>query len=420
MINNVINNVKFKIRHNSALNGRIKLIEDYYALSDTNIENLKNQTFLQLIKTAFNNTFYKSYYAEHGVSISQIKNIEDLSILPKITKQQVKDNINQIKQHSFLFKGYTSGTSGAPLVIYRDLNSILNENAYVWWYRTQCGLHWNDKKISLRGDLGKSKLFITDKASNTLFISSFSINKSTFPEILQKITEFKPKALVGYPSSLAILATFFLENDKHLNIPLGFTSSETLYPHQEKLIKDAFETNVFDWYGNSERTIALYRENKKYYEPLLYSVNVYKKKCVLTTSLINKAFPLINYEVNDVISSSNNYSHSKKSMVIDKIEGRTENYVILSDGSKIGSAALSLVFKEMDILNSQIIQDSATSLVFNIVPGKKFTDEQELYHKITAKLGGSMNIRINKITENDIIYTNSGKFNLVISNIKNS
>lgn len=414
MIKKIKSILEFNLKHNYFLNKKIKEIDGFY--NADRADDLKNKSFLNLFKIASKNGFYKKLYEDHGINFSRIKNYEDLEILPKISKLDVRNNTHLIKEKPFLIKGYTSGTSGSPLVIYRDLKAIINENAYVSWYRMQSGLQPNDIKISIRGDLEKKELFYYDSVSKTLHISSFNLNETTFNEVFNKIELFKPKALIGYPSSLTTLASLAINNNKKINIPLSFTSSETLYKHQEDLILEAFNSKIFDWYGNSERTISLYRFDHKYYEPLLYSINNYKADSILTTSLINDAFPLINYEVNDVVKTSGNYSETRKSIVIDKILGRIENYLILPDGSKIGSAALSLIFKDMDITNSQIVQvNNTNNMIFNIVVGKSYTNNKILKKRIIQKLGADINIEINKITNEQIIYTDSGKYNLVIT-----
>ncbi|MCA0131302.1 phenylacetate--CoA ligase family protein [Winogradskyella alexanderae] len=405
--------IEFNLKHNSLLDRKISEIDTFY--QNENIEEQKNQKLLQLINKTSKNKFYKDFYKSHDVDITKIKDFRDLGKLPIITKNDVKNNADLIKQKPFLIKGYTSGTTGSPLVVYRDLKSIVAENAYVWWYRLQYGLSPKDKKISIRGDLGKNKLFYYDSASKTLHISSFNINSNTFKQIETKIKELKPKALLGYPSSLLTLASIYKQNNQYIKIPLVFTSSETLYGYQEDLICEVFSSKIADWYGNSERTIALYRDGKKYYEPLLYSINEYRSNSILTTSLINDAFPLINYIVNDTVKTDLKYSERNKSIVIDGILGRSESSITLEDGSKIGAAALSLIFKDMDILNSQIIQKSPNSFTFNIVIGTSFKSKKELYKKIIQKLGTEVNIEIKIVTEEEIVYTDSGKYSLVMN-----
>lgn len=179
---------------------KIREIESY--IINQNVEKEKNIQFLKLVKKISNNQFYKKWYSENAIDLKSIKSIDDIVLLPKLTKRMVKENATLIKDSKFMVKGYTSGTSGSPLVVYRDLNSIITENAYVWWFRMQSGLNPEDKKISIRGDLGKDQLFHFDGFSNTLHISSFNINQSNFNMIFKKIKNFSPVGLIGYPSSI--------------------------------------------------------------------------------------------------------------------------------------------------------------------------------------------------------------------------
>ena len=217
------------------------------------------------------------------------------------------------------------------------------------------------------------------------------------------IRGFNPKAALGYPSSLYTFAVWLEENNEELNIPLSFTSSESLLAFQERIINKTFNTKLYDWYGNAERTIALYRENAKYFEPLLYSINEYENNRVITTSLTNNYFPLIRYEVNDVIGNTSNYDFGKKSIIIESIDGRIEDFVLLPDGSKIGR--LDVVFKEVNnIKMAQIIQREIYSLDVKIVINEKFTikkDQLLLRNNFISKLGEEIKLNFLYVNEEE-------------------
>jgi phenylacetate-CoA ligase len=252
-----------------------------------------------------------------------------------------------------------------------------------------------------------------------LYISSFALNDKNIKKIIAVIKDFKPKAALGYPSSLYTIASWLVENNQELDIPLSFTSSESLLAFQEEKIKLAFNTKMYDWYGNAERTISLYREEGKYYEPFLYSINEYTQSNVITTSLINDYFPLIRYEVNDKIIASEDFNIEKKSFVVNSIEGRVEDYVVLLDGSKIGR--LDVVFKGVkNIKFAQIIQEEKFSVIVKIVKGTNFStrDEAKLINNLVMKLGQDFKVHIQYINKEDLEITSSGKFKLVISKLK--
>jgi len=419
MFSAIKSHLKFYATHNFLLNKRIEKIHTCYNSSSYDL--LKNDKFLRMLRNVYNsNSFYKKLYDNYGVNIHSIKSIDDINKLPVLKKSDIRENPNSIKQgRGFLTKkGFTSGTTGSPLVVYRDYDSILNEHAYIWWYRINSGLNPKDRKISIRGDLNRDTIHYLDKASNTLFISSFALNDSNINKIIPIIIEFSPKAALGYPSSLYTIASWLEENNEMLNIPLSFTSSESLLAFQEEIINKTLNTKLFDWYGNAERTIALYREDSKYYEPLLYSINEYEKDRVITTSLINNYFPLIRYEVNDVIDCTGKYDFNKKSIIIGGIDGRVEDYVLLPDGTRIGR--LDVVFKGLNNVSmAQIIQKDKFTVDIRLVPLPTYSknDELLLIKNLKSKLGNAINLNIVLVNKDQIEYSKSGKYKLVISKI---
>lgn len=421
MFKTVKSYLKFYATHNFLLNNRIEKIHTCYNSSSYDL--LKNDKFLRILRNVYNsNSFYKKLYDNYGVNIHSIKSIDDINKLPILKKSDIRENPNSIKQgRGFLTKkGFTSGTTGSPLVVYRDYDSILNEHAYIWWYRINSGLNPKDRKISIRGDLNRDTIHYLDKASNTLFISSFALNDSNINKIIPIIKEFSPKAALGYPSSLYTIASWLEENNEMLNIPLSFTSSESLLAFQEEIIKKTFNTNIFDWYGNAERTIALYRVGTKYFEPLLYSINEYQTDRVITTSLINNYFPLIRYEVNDVLDNTGKYDFERRSTIINKIYGRVEDYILLPDGAKIGR--LDIVFKGVKNINfAQIVQRDLFSIDIKIVPLFNYCKDDELLLRknLISRLGAKIKINISLIEKDQIEFSSSGKFKLVLSKLKN-
>ena len=141
----------------------------------------------------------------------------------------------------------------------------------------------------------------------------------------------------GYPSSLYALALLLRDNNMYLNIPLAFTSSETLLDYQRSLIENQMNTNIYDFYGNTERTIQLCENvnHNGYYESPGYSINEFVEDGEITTSLINESFPLIRYKGNDVME----LSEEGKTHRVKRIQGRKSSCLIGKDGSRYSSGA---------------------------------------------------------------------------------
>ena len=112
---------------------------------------------------------------------------------------------------------------------------------------------------------------------------------------------------------------------------------------QRQLIEERFHTKIFDHYGTTERTIRISESIKHdgYFEDPGYSINEYLKDRVISTSLINSAFPLIRYQSSDVVILKENTKDERVS--IDRIQGRSGNCIKGKDGSIYNNAALTFI-----------------------------------------------------------------------------
>ncbi|WP_370390337.1 hypothetical protein [uncultured Winogradskyella sp.] len=418
-LKNSIQDFIFKeLKHGLLFKRRLNKIRSYYELSASEREYLESTILVKHIKNAYSKSiFYKDLYDLHGVNLNQIQTKDDLDKLPIIQKEHIKDRVNDLYIGSrFKHTSYTSGTSGTPLKVYYDLNCVLNEASYNEIFRNNAGHHYGQRVVSLRGALDGSKMDYYDKYSNILYLSSYHLKNDNAKWYYQKLLDFKPNCILAYPSSLESLAYLFRENNFEITVPLAFTSSETLYPHQQNMIETVLNTKVYDRYGNAERTISLVQANHRdiYEFPALYSVNEFLSEDeIATTNIINPNFPLIRYLVNDVLCFNENQE-------VVRIAGRIDDVVLTPDGLRIGSAAMSLAFKlSSNLLMAQIVQNDLNKIYVNIVVNKEFnaTDEQLLKSKIRQKVGNEIIIEIAKVETNEIQKTLKGKYKLIINNL---
>lgn len=401
-----------------------KKIEKLFECSKTELDNYNNLRFISLFRYAYTNSeLYRNLYKEHGIGIDDIKSIDDIEKLPILTKDIVRDNIEKICIGSKrrMQKVCTSGTTGNALSIYQSYKSVLVHRAYVDNYRKLCGIKPGERIASLRGHLDSKTFKLKLHIANTLYLSSYQIKQSMVKAYHKELSDFSPKAIEGYPSSLYNLCCLLKENSLKLNIPICFTSSETLYDFQRTLIEETLNCKIFDWYGCTEHTIAIGEDinNNGYFEMPGYSYNEFKKDCVITTSFINKNFPLIRYQVNDKICLKDDYT---KTQAIDPnisyIEGRTESFVIAKDGTRYSRMVLEKGVNNIKL--AQIVQTKIGKIDINLVTYKQLDEKdiKTIVYNIENKFGkDNIDYTINSVEEKDIIYTSRGKFNLVISQI---
>jgi len=414
--------INHKLRHNFLLDRKIKEIRRLHELDNQKLYDYENRKFIELVNYAYkNSTFYKKYYDDFGIDINSIKTLDDIGKLPIIDKNIVAEFKKSIltKSSLWMVKGYTSGTSGSSLTVYRTFNAVLAENAYFWNFRNMHGIFEGDKLVVIRGDLNNDVLYKFDRYSNILYLSSFNINKNNIYKYIKLLIDFNPKCILGYPSSLEMLSNELSKVNINLNIPVAITSSETLFGFQREKIRNFLGAKTFDWYGNAERTVAIeqFPDGNYYFAPG-YGFGEVFNDFLLTTSFINNSFPLIRYKVNDVIELGydTELTGRPSSKMVAKIMGRDDDYIFLPDGTKIGR--VSKVFKGLDdVLFAQIIQDEIESVQLNVVPVSDKFDSRELMRRFRLVVGNQILIKFSFVTENEIIKTKAGKYKLVINSL---
>lgn len=412
--------IAYKIKFGRGFERELEKIIYLSNLSKQKLLGLKEQEFIKQFRNAFENSkFYKKLYQSHGITINSVKNLSDAGKLPVIDKSIVKKNSSELLTRSrfSVFKAHSSGTTGTPLQVYRDFSSTIKEYAYGHFFQQMHGYQLGDPVVSLRGVLNRNTVSYFDKSNNVLYISSFHLSAGKMAEIHKLITDFQPKVIKAYPSSMHILAAELYKADLNLHIPLAFTSSEVLHDFQREMVEKVFHTKIFDWYGNAEQTVAFGQFNDLLYREFpLYSHTEFEDNHLITTGFINRVFPLIRYRVDDAVRLA---ASSNGAWAIQKIEGRDDDYVIVKGGQRIGR--LDLAFKKIEqLLGAQIIQKKEGEIIVNLIQDKGFSrvECKQLEQNLRALLGTNCLIQFEKIETQELIRSKKGKFNLVVSQIK--
>ncbi len=412
--------VENKVRYNYFFAQELQAIRAQRNWEPAVLRNSQERKFVALVHRAYHKSpFYRHLYDLHGVAIEKVKALSDIERLPVITKDTIREHIGAIFIGNRLNRStaHTSGTTGSPMTLYRDYQSITKEAAYLWAHRLSFGYKVGMKTVTLRGNLGKKQMELLDPHSNTLYLSSYNLSPNNAEWYYERIRDFAPHAILAYPSSLATLANYFDGMGKTLRVPLSFTSSETVYTHQREKVEDVFNTRIVDWYGNAERTIALEQNMLGLYGELpLYSINEFRGNHAITTGLINESFPLIRYQVDDVFVVSGSEAGNPK--VVESVQGRSNDYLVLPDGSRVG--LLCNTMKGINhLLFAQIVQKEASGFTVNVVVDEDFgsEDEQQIRTNLSQRVGEDTPFDIAYISEREIIKSSAGKYKLIINQL---
>lgn len=413
--------IKYALRSYPIIRPYIKEVDRLYTMNAEELKQRNEKRFLEIFRRAYDKSpFYHKLYTEEGIRKEDITCLEDIKKLPVITKDMVKKHADEMLTvpRWQVIRANTSGTTGTPLKIYESWPSIWWTQAYTYCSRKRDGFTYGQPLVSLRGHLNRNQTSLKIHLSNTLFLSSYNINSNTVEQYYKKIVMFQPIAIEGYPSSLYSLALFLKDAELELNIPITFTSSETLLDYQRDLIEERLGTEIYDRYSMTERTIFLVESHNHagYYEAPGFSINEYIDDGEICTSLINDAFPLIRYRSNDIMEIEEATDENPQ-IVVKRVNGRKEDYLHCKDGSRI--MRLDFIFKGVKhVKMSQLVQDKEDVLSVRVVPEKDFTDDDRnrIEQNIIARMGaGNIDFRIELITENEIQLTPRSKYEFIIN-----
>jgi phenylacetate-CoA ligase len=412
---------KYYAKNNIYTSLYLKKLEGLDGINNNQLIELYNKSFISLFRHATTHSkFYIDYYGKHGIDLNSIKDLSDINKLPLLKRTDLKDFVDQNYTgiNNLKIFGLTSGTTGTPLKVYRTLFSVCREQAYIRQYREKHGYQLGQPLLSIRGVLGKDKPYEFFKKANILYISSPNINKDTIQMYYELVRKFNPVAVEAYPSYLFHFSNLLEKSNLPLNIPQAFTSSETLLAFQREKIEPYLNTTIHDWYGNAERTILLAQDDKgKYYPPPLYSINEFDSNQVITTSLINKHFPLIRYVVDDkIVVGSDDFYTNLISPEIIQIEGRIGDNILLKDGSVVG--CVDHAFKGINHLEmAQVHQyDLDTPINIKIVVNSFFNaeDENQLKKNWIRLVGENNPFHFTYCNVEDLTHIPGKKFRLII------
>lgn len=422
--------LKYLLRSSFFINKYVEEIDALYEMTPMELKMRNEKRFLEIFNKVFTSSaYYRNLCKSVGVtSIDDIKHIEDIVKLPILTKNMLKKHGKELLtcKEKGLIKNHTSGTTGTPLTVYQDWKSVWKEQAYFVCYRKRCGYNYGEPMVSLRGNLTRDEISMKIHVSNTLFLSSYNINSKTAETYHCLIERHHPKAIEGYPSSLYSLALVLKDKGLECHIPVAFTSSETLFDYQRKLIEKIFHTQVYDHYGTTERTIRLEEsfDHNGYFEDPGYGIEEYYDDHIISTSLINDIFPLIRYKTDDRIVLKEGINKSSQGFIdnaggIERVVGRTDDILVCKDDSMV--TRVDFIEEGEHIKACQWIQNEKGKLEIRIAPDEGFTDKDRNFvvEETLKRCGhGNMDITTKVCSMDEMIYSKRGKFKLIVNNLQ--
>jgi len=198
-----------------------------------------------------------------------------------------------------------------------------------------------------------------------------------------------------------------------------------------KLLESVFRAKLFDYYGVAELGCIAWECST--YEGYHINIDTVVVEFIkdgnpvspggrgklVCTGLHSYVMPFIRYEVGDVgIFINKQCSCGRGLPLMKSIEGRTEDFILDSEGKWISPAVIRVNLRLVSgVAQFKVIQDSSEQLTVQIVKGRDFSNEtvREVEKKLTEVLGGKICIKTEIV--NEILKDPSGKIRPVVSKV---
>lgn len=391
--------------------------------------------------------FYRDLFDKCNIKPEDIKSLDDLSKLPIINKNIVKENLylgllSDNHNKADLQKIQTSGSTGEPFHAFAERKQL-----EMRWAATQRAFEWTgyrfgDRQVRLwHKYLGMKTLEIIREILDAFltrrkFIPAYEITDNNLKRYVDLMMSYRPVLLDGYAESFNFLARYLKHNKYIGHKPKAIMSSAQSLPEESrKIIEEAFGCGVYDKYGSREfgGGMAYQCEERNGYHVVAESniIEIIKDGRpakvgeigeVVVTELNNFAMPLIRYNIGDLAvkrSSTERCKCGRGLPLIGEIQGRVQSIVIGTNKQFIPGTFFNRVFFKHDLAvrQYQVVQEEFGKLIVKIIRGNLFTDEvlKSIVDDIKNYLGADLEIKVEFVEE--IPLGKTGKRQYCISKI---
>ncbi len=341
------------------------------------IQNISDQNYQAYIDKAKedivsfhlqNNSFYKS------VCKKGFTTWNDLPILTKSDLQvPLKERLSNGYSLKNIYVNKTSGSTGNPFYFAKDKFSHA-----LTWSIIQNRFNWHDlygakqaRFYGLPSDfLPRLKERTKDVFSNRYRFNVFNLSDKAFENWIEKFSKTDFAYLNGYTTVIVAFANYL--NSKNIvlqdicpSLKACVVTSEMCTEADKIVMTKAFGLPVINEYGASELDLIAFQNTKNQWvvnteslfieiidnnnTPLPYG----ESGRIIVTSLYNRAHPFIRYELGDIGTLR---KIDSKTIILEKLEGRKEDYIQLPSGKTAPGLTFYYVTKSV-IKDNSIIKE---------------------------------------------------------------
>jgi len=416
--------------------------------SEKKLNELRDRRLRRIVQYAAKTVpYYRDFFQKERINPRQIRTVGDLDRLPLVDKHELRKDSSRFLSNSSHGKNaiafLTSGSTGLPLNIHHDPNSLLANIAFGERQREVitgiCGrkVGYKEALISYDGcvstkvwDFYERKTYIPVRPKRLLIPIS-----KTVQSVVDELNRFRPNILIGYGSYLEAFFKTIHSQGVSMHFPQALLyGGDAMTSAGRDFIEEKFSIPVLSTYQAMECfKIGFFCENREdfhLHEDLCHVkiVNAAGERVandekgeVVISNLVNRGTVLLNYRLGDIASiSSRKCSCGRTLSLLSEIEGRVEDIIVLPDGQFVHPRVVWSIFKHKnEVLQYQLIQHELLRFELKLVTGGQEAQNgilQQILTDLRDVLGESSTIEAEFY--NELPRQNRGKFRSVMSYCK--
>lgn len=364
---------------------------------------------------------YREQFDEAGYDVYKKFNADAFSEIPILTKSNIKNRFSQYLSPEDIdyYSAQTGGTSGEPLKLFLDKQSIYREKAFIYYQWSKLGYNYQSSKlITFRGIDVKKSFYKRNPLYNEIIVSPFYLNAQNISAYIKLINRYGPDYFHGYPSAIKNFCRIIREEKIKLDIQLKgvFFISEEVNEHHRKFIEETLNCETIAFYGHSERAVFgeeiktwYYRFHEMYGYTELVATEKEKEYKIVATGFLNRKMPLVRYDTEDTAVIDEGGIRIRGCSYRQNLVGK--NGEVVSIRSKVFHEGMFNRFSKY-----QFVQYEPGKVEILVLDRDKEKEKEKLNAFLKDRFEGVIDFTINQ--QDQLILTQRGKEKILVQNIE--
>ena len=398
-----------------------------------------------LIQHAYKTTqFWRLRFEAVRLNPSDIQSFDDFRRIPILTKNDLRTSLDEMisdkHDRAALLGAKTSGSTGVSVEVFQDdarrqhgRACTLRSDEWSGWKRGErVAMIWGNPEYLKYGWRGKLRNRLLERAT---YLDTLKMDRDNMASFAAALRQRPPSLLFGHAHSLYLFAEYIRSTGEPGVRPNGIISSAmVLHDWERRVIENVFQCSVTNRYGceevgliacQCEKHQGLHINADSLYVEILRPDGTPTEPgepgIILITDLINRAMPMIRYQIGDMgVLSDQDCPCGRGLPLLEKIEGRIADYVVTPRGELISGISLTENFAVLvqGIAQLQIVQEEIDRFVFRIVKGPEFGPGclHQIRLLVTERFGNDVRYECEFVEH--IPQEPSGKYRFCISKVK--